>query len=129
MANTLPLDSLSAVGEPRLLLCDKKSCSKKQACAFKKLTRAAERAEVTVELVGCQGACSGPTAVVIDENGPSWFQNLQKPKARADIIALASAEISKPTKRLKKRQLKGKQRKRAAKKLAKQLHLSPKVRP
>ena len=58
---------------------------------------------------------------MIDENGPRWFEDLSKKKARIDVIALASQGKKKPTKRLLKRELTGKQRKRAAKKLVKQL--------
>lgn len=112
---------------PRLLLCDRKSCAKSEKCAFKDLQKQAKRAEVPVEFVGCQGSCSGPTAVVIDENGPRWFEDLSKRKARTDVIALVTQEATKPSKRLKKRELTGKQRKRAAKKLVKQLNSSSMV--
>ena len=128
MANTVPLDALPPGENPLLLLCEGKNCAKKQKCAYRKLTKAAASAEVPVGLVGCQGSCTGPTAVLVDEDGPRWFEDLQKSKARADVIRLATGQRTKPTNRLKKRELKGKQRKRARKRLAKGIRLSPTVR-
>ncbi len=132
MANTYPLDILSLrasspTGPPLLLLCEGKDCAKKQKCAYRKLAKAAGDAEVTVGLIGCQGSCTGPTAVVVDENGPRWFEDLKKPKSHEDVIALATGRATKPSKRLKKRELKGKQRKRALKRIGKGIALSPTV--
>lgn len=128
MANTYPLDALPFSGDPLLLLCEGKDCAKKQKCAYRKLQKAAAKAEVAVGLVGCQGSCTGPTAVIVDETGPRWFEDLKKSKAHADVIELAARQQSKPTKRLKKRELKGKQRKRARKRLARGMRVSPTVR-
>ena len=123
MANTLQRDPLSAAPEgfATLLVCEGKDCAKKQSCAYAKLLKAAKTADVGVQLIGCQGSCTGPTAVLIGADGPRWFEDLKKPKAQADVIALAQGAIAKPTKRLKKRELRGTQRKRAKKKLAKSL--------
>ena len=127
MANTLAPEHLPPGDKARLLLCDRKSCAKSEKCAFKDLKKQAKLAEVPVEFVGCQGSCSGPTAVVIDENGPRWFEDLRTRKARADVIALATQGVHKPSKHLLKRELTGKQRKRAFKKLLNQLAKAPMV--
>ncbi len=123
MANTLQRDPLltSLDDVPSLLVCEGKDCAKKQSCAYNKLLKAAKKSEVAVELVGCQGSCTGPTAVVIDADGPRWFEDLKTPKSHDDVIALAEGTLANPTKRLKKRELRGSQRKRAQKKLAKSL--------
>lgn len=124
MTNTLQRDPLLTLSERAgsLLVCEGKDCAKKQSCAYRKLLKAAKKSEVSVQLVGCQGSCTGPTAVVVGADGLRWFEDLKGPKSQADVIALAEGKLAKPTKRLKKRELRGNHRERARKKLAKSLN-------
>lgn len=124
MANTFLAEHLPADGETRVFVCKAKGCAKKHKCEFNKLIQAVAAADVRVDLVGCQGSCSGPTAVIVDSDGPRWFEDLLSKSGRADLVSLATGEIDKPTKRLKKRELTGKQKKRALRKLVKQIDSS-----
>ncbi len=107
---------------PPLLLCKGNDCFKKNRRAFDALKRTADRAGLKVEMVKCQGACSGPTAVVIGGDGPRWFEDLTGTKVQLDVCELAAstADAPKPSKRLRSRELTGKARSKAAKRLAKQ---------
>lgn len=71
-------------------------------------------------MVKCQGSCKGPTAVVPTDEGPRWFEALDSAKVRTSLVSFA-AGTAPPTKQLAKRELTGKQRQKAAKKLAKQM--------
>ncbi len=117
---TMPNTPLAAC----LLICEGSDCRKKQAKAYAALVRAAEQAGVSALPVKCQGSCVGPTAVVVDDSGPRWFEDLRSEKARRDLI-LSATRVSlggkaKPSQRLKDREMTGKKRKKAAKRLAKQ---------
>lgn len=102
---------------PTVLLCAGKDCFAKRRSDFKSLRRAADDAGLCVDLVRCQGSCAGPTAVLHIDGDPRWFEKLQSAKAQRDVIDLARGEIDEPTKRLRARELTGKRRKKARKKL------------
>lgn len=107
-----------------LLICNGGGCRKKQKKAYKALVRSISDAGLDSTPVGCQGSCVGPTAVIVDESGPRWFEDLRSPKSQADVVAAATrvslGEKTRPSKRMSKRELTGKQAKKAAKRLAKQ---------
>lgn len=113
MANTPTTDGL--------LLCNGKSCSKKQRSAYKRLRSLAKEAGLEVDSVPCQGSCGGPTAVVLCENGPRWFERLEKREVQVELVSFAAGQSKKPPKRVRKRELEGKQKNKAAKKFAKTL--------
>jgi len=114
------LGQLLDADTPCVLLCAGKDCYGKSSSATKKLEAAAANAGLDVGRVRCQGSCKGPTAVVPTADGPRWFEALASPRARHDLIAFASSRDT-PTERLGKRELRGKRKKKAAKKLAGQL--------
>ena len=107
-----------------LLVCTGGGCRKKQKKAFKALVSALSEAGVESGEVRCQGSCVGPTVVIVDEAGPRWFEDLRSSRAQADVVeSVTRVQLGgniKPSKRMKKRELTGKQRKKAAKRLAKQ---------
>jgi len=108
-----------------LLLCDGKGGAKKQKRAYNQLTKRLADEGIAVQDVSCQGSCVGPTAVLIDADGPRWFEDLRTKSSHLAVVE-ASVRISrgkkaKPTKPLRKRELVGKQRRRAEKRLAKSL--------
>ncbi|MDG2026107.1 MAG: hypothetical protein P8J50_03300 [Acidimicrobiales bacterium] len=103
-----------------LLLCKGKDCASECKREFDDLTVRAETSGLEVGLVRCQGACTGPTAVVVGPDGPRWFEDLKSTKAQEDLCAFAlGTEVELP-RRLLRRELTGKARKKAEKKLAKQ---------
>jgi len=110
---------------PCLLLCESKDCKKKKASDFKALTRRVKAAGIDSGAVKCQGSCVGPTAVLFEQGEPRWFENLGSTRAQDDLVEaavrLGKGKSAKPSKRLRKRELTGKQRTRAAKRLQKQL--------
>ncbi len=85
--------------------------------AFDSLRCRAVEAGLEVGTVRCQGSCAGPTAVVDLGAGPRWFERLQTTKVQIDLVRYAAGTESAPTGRLAKRELTGKRRKKAAKKL------------
>jgi len=104
----------------RLLLCDGKDCFEKANGAFNSLMAIACEAGLSVGTVKCQGACSGPTAVVVGADGPRWFEDLKGAKVQRDVCALADGSRVDPPKRLARKELTGKAREKAAKRFAKQ---------
>lgn len=103
-----------------LFLCAGKDCFRKQRPAFNDLRSSAIDAGLELCMVKCQGSCKGPTAVVPTSDGPRWFEALDTAKVRSDLVSFAASR-GEPTKKLGKRELQGKRRKKAAKKLASQL--------
>ena len=107
-----------------LLICGGTGCRKKQKKAYKALVQSVSDAGIITEEVKCQGSCVGPTAVIVDERGPRWFEDLRSTKAQADVVTAATRVTlggkTKPTKRLRNRELTGKKRKKAAKRLPRQ---------
>jgi len=103
-----------------LFLCAGKDCFRKQRLAFNDLRSSAIDAGLDLCMVKCQGSCKGPTAVVQTPGGPRWFEALDSKKVRNDLVSFA-VEPSEPSKKLTKRELQGKKRNKAAKKLAAQL--------
>lgn len=104
-----------------LLICGGQDCRKKQKKAYRALVRSVADAGIDATEVPCQGSCVGPTAVIVDSSGPRWFEDLRSPKARADVV-VAATRVSlggkaKPSKRLQSRELTGKKRKKAARRL------------
>lgn len=75
--------------------------------------------------IACQGSCVGPTLVLIDADGPRWFEDLRSSKAQHDVVESAvrvnCGKSMKTSNRLSKRELTGKQLKRASKRLTKAL--------
>lgn len=110
----------SEIDRPTLFLCAGKDCFKKQRPAFNDLRSSAIDAGLELCMVKCQGSCKGPTAVVQTPKGPRWFEALDSKQLRSDLVAFA-VEPSKPSKKLTKRELQGKKKNKAAKKLAAQL--------
>jgi len=106
---------------PVLYLCAGKDCFRKERGAYVQLKGSAQCAGLTVQTVKCQGSCAGPTAVVAVDGGHRWFERLQSKSVQQDLVSFATAPTSSPTSRLKKRELSGKQRQKAKKKLAKSL--------
>lgn len=106
-------------GSATLLLCNGKDCHKKQRAAYDRLESAAHEAGLDVAGVPCQGSCVGPTAVVETPDGPRWFENLQSANATEAVVAFALCPSKKPKKALQKRELVGKRRAKAERKLAK----------
>ena len=106
--------------QPRqdLLLCAGKDCFRNERTAFKKLEAAATNAGLDLAKIACQGSCKGPTAVVPTADGPRWFEDLGSTKAQRDLVAFATGNGA--TKTLRKRELTGKRKKKAARKLAAQ---------
>ena len=104
-----------------LLICGGSDCRKKQKKAYNALVRSVSDAGLATEEVKCQGSCVGPTAVIVDKSGPRWFEDLRSVKAQADVVTAATRVTlggkTKPTKRLQSRELTGKKRKKAAKRL------------
>ncbi len=105
---------------PTLLVCKGNDCFKKRKRPFESLVRTATDAGLAIDTVRCQGACSGPTAVVLTSDGPRWFEDLEGTDVQLELCSLALDERTKPSKRLRRKELKGKQRAKAAKRLAKQ---------
>ena len=103
-----------------LLLCAGKDCFKKQRPAFEDLRSSAIDAGLSLSLVKCQGSCKGPTAVVQTPEGPRWFEALDTKKLRKDLVSFA-VDTSELSRKLTKRELQGKKKNKAAKKLAAQL--------
>lgn len=103
-----------------LFLCAGKDCFKKQRPAFNDLRSSAIDAGLELRMVKCQGSCKGPTAVVQTPTGPRWFEALDSKTLRTDLVSFA-VNPSKPSKKLRKRELQGKKKNKAAKKLASQL--------
>lgn len=103
-----------------LFLCAGKDCFKKQRPAFNDLRSSAIDAGLELCMVKCQGSCKGPTAVVPTADGPRWFEALDSEKLRSDLVTYA-INPTKPSKKLTTRELQGKKRNKAAKKLANQL--------
>lgn len=107
--------------EPQtLFLCSGKDCFKKQRPAFDDLRSSAADAGLRLCMVKCQGSCKGPTAVVPTPEGLRWFEALDTKQLRNDLVSFAT-DPSEPTKKLSKRELQGKRKRKAAKKLAAQL--------
>lgn len=106
------------------MLCAGKDCAEKHPTAFAALTKRAGDAGCAVEFVKCQGSCEGPTAVVHDGSAVRWFERLAKPKSQRDLVALATGETTEPSTRLTRRELTGKARAKAAKRLRRQGRLS-----
>ena len=115
MPNIQPVDCL--------LLCNGKGCKKKQKNAYNALVKRLAEHGLKPTDIACQGSCVGPTVVLVDKNGPRWFEDLHSKSARTDVVEsavrVASGRKAKPSNRLRKRELTGKQRQRAAKRLAK----------
>lgn len=103
-----------------LFLCAGKDCFKKQRPAFNDLRSSAIDAGLQLCMVKCQGSCKGPTAVVQTPSGPRWFEALDSKSVRTDLVSFAVNQ-STPSKKLTKREITGKTKKKAAKKLASQL--------
>jgi len=103
-----------------LFLCAGKDCFKKQRPAFDDLRSSAIGAGLQLCMVKCQGSCKGPTAVVQTPSGPRWFEALDSKKLRTDLVSFA-VDPSEPSQKLTKRELQGKKKNKAAKKLAAQL--------
>lgn len=118
-------EQLVLKNQQTLFLCAGKDCFKKQRPAFNDLRSSATDAGLQLCMVKCQGSCIGPTAVVQTKKGPRWFEALDSPSARTDLVSFAVATANtgeaKPPKSLRKRELQGKRKKKAAKKLSKQL--------
>ncbi len=100
-----------------LLLCHGSSCAKKQRSAFNRLSNAATRAGLDPVAIKCQGSCEGPTAVLHIGGTYQWFERLGSKGAQADLLELAVGDRTEASNRLKKRELTGKQRAKAARKL------------
>lgn len=118
MPNTHQLAYLDIPG--LLMLCAGKDCARKEARAFEDLVTRAGAGGCTVEFVKCQGSCTGPTAVVHDGVRLRWFERLDKPGARRDLVAFATGTAVEMPKRLAKRELTGKSRDKAHRRLAAQ---------
>lgn len=103
-----------------LLLCAGKDCFRKEKKAFKNLEDSAGNAGLQLHKIKCQGTCEGPTAVVPTPCGPRWFEALDCPKLQTDLVSFATGAEA-PSRRLTKRELTGKRKKKAAKKLSSQL--------
>lgn len=99
-----------------LLLCAGKDCFRNEQTAFKKLEASAGNAGLQLQKINCQGSCKGPTAVVQTPCGPRWFESLDSNKVQHDLIAFATG-AEPPSRRLAKRELTGKRKQKAAKKL------------
>jgi len=110
----------NSIDSPALFLCAGKDCARKQRSAFDHLRSSAKAAGLACSMVRCQGSCKGPTAVVPTDDGLRWFEDLDSPKVRTTLVSFAAGD-AKPTKQLVKRELTGKQKKKAAKKFAKQM--------
>lgn len=106
--------------QPCLLLCAGKDCYRKERSAFKKLEAEAGNAGLVLTKIKCQGSCKGPTAVVPTESGPRWFEAVDSPNRRDDLIRFAVSGAE-PSRRLAKRELTGKRKRKAADKLSSQL--------
>jgi len=108
-----------------LLLCNEKGCAKKQKKAYAKLARRLTDAGIETKDVACQGSCIGPTVVLTDADGPRWFEDLRTKSSQEAVVEaslrVARGKKAKPAKSLQKRELTGKQRRRAQKRLAKAL--------
>lgn len=95
----------------------------KQKKAYKALVKRFATHGLKATDIACQGSCVGPTVVLVDEKGPRWFEDLRSRGAQDDVVESAvrvtSGRKVKPSKRLRKRELTGKQRQRATKRLAK----------
>lgn len=104
---------------PSLLLCSGKGCLKKTGREHSKLTKAAADLDLRFDPVSCQGACTGPTVVVVTGDHTRWFEGVTGSKTRRDLFAFAAEETTQVSKRLAKRELTGKRRAKAAKRLAK----------
>lgn len=100
-----------------VMLCGGKDCAKKQRSAFKNLRSTLRSAGATVTPVECQGSCAGPTAVIRIGGDVRWFERLQGASSQHDLAEIAVGERSEVTRRLAKRELTGKKRAKAAKKL------------
>jgi hypothetical protein len=122
MPNTHQLAPFEASGDTSglLMLCTGKDCARKQSRAFQDLVDRAGAGGCTVEFVRCQGSCSGPTAVVHDGHRLRWFEKLDKPGARRDLVSFATGTAVEIPKRLAKRELTGRSRDRAQRRLAAQ---------
>jgi len=110
----------NAPESPTLLMCAGKDCFQKCKPAFTHLAGVAGEIGVSVDTVECLGACSGPTAVVVRSDGTRCFDELAGAKVQRDICRFAAGRDDEPSKRLAKRELSGKRRKKAERRLAKQ---------
>ncbi len=113
----LPNDRVLPNDAQTLFLCAGKDCRKKQRPAFNDLRSSAIDAGLQLSMVKCQGSCNGPTAIVQTSKGPRWFEALDSKALRSDLVSFA-VNPSEPTKKLTKRELRGKRKKKAAKKLS-----------
>ncbi len=104
-----------------LMLCVGKDCAKKHPTAFDDLARRARAGGCDVDFVKCQGSCTGPTAVMHDGDRYRWFEDLAKTKARKDLVALATGASTEVSDRLATRELTGRARAKAERKLSAQL--------
>ncbi|MFN3219683.1 MAG: hypothetical protein ACE367_24625 [Acidimicrobiales bacterium] len=115
---SLEVSSLEVSG--LLMLCAGKDCARKESGAFEDLVTRAGAGGCTVEYVKCQGSCTGPTAVVHDGARLRWFERLDKPGVRRDLVAFAAGTAVEIPKRLAKRELTGRSRDKAHRRLAAQ---------
>lgn len=100
-----------------LLVCRSGSCAKKRKRDFDDLLERADDAGLCVRLVGCQGSCSGPTAVVAHADGEvRWYGDLRTKASRIELVDVAATGRS-PGKKLRKRQLSPKRERKAESKL------------
>jgi hypothetical protein len=115
------MNQLASFDTPGLLmLCAGKDCSRKRSRAFDDLVTRAGAGGCTVEFVKCQGSCSGPTAIVHDGERLRWFERLDKPGARRDLITFATGTAVEISNRLAKRELTGRSRDKAHRRLTAQ---------
>lgn len=111
---------LNSESSQTLFLCAGKDCFKKQRPAYDDLRSSAIDAGLDICSVKCQGSCKGPTAVVPTDEGLRWFEALDSGVVRVDLISFAAGGEA-PSKQLAKRELRGKRKKKAAKKFAAQV--------
>lgn len=99
------------------MLCSGKHCQKKQRSLTRRLSGAASRVGLQTATFKCIGTCDGPTVAVVINGKHRLFERLAKPKTQDEIILLATGASTKPSSKLRSREVTGKKAKRATRKL------------